>query len=180
MSTLIAQLLHAALKLLAEGGRQHTGPVAIGIADRQVEDFGLTKLGATRRPHVDVVAEAFDIQFARPLGSLTIIARRADFTQRGLHHALALGKLQNGFLQRLHFRQIGELAQPLFRNARGFGPNDKSLCRTPFTRRDQAVSTGQDRKHDGRYRPPTIWVRSRRTKSAGCSATPEFECVELS
>ena len=78
----------------------------------------------------------------------------ADFTQRRLHHTLALRKFQNGFLQRLHFRQIGELAQPLFGNARRFRADDESLGRTPFTRRNQAVGPGQDRKYDGRHRPP--------------------------
>jgi hypothetical protein len=154
LGTLIAQLLHATLQLLTESRRQHAGPIAIGITDRQVENFGFAELGTSRRPHVNVVAKALNIQFSWPLGGATAIAGWPHLTQCGLYHTLTLGEFEDGFLQSLHFRQVGELAEPLFRNTRCFGPDDEGLRRTPFTGGHQTVGTSQDRKDDSRHRPP--------------------------
>ena len=94
--------------------------------------------------------------------------RRADFGERRFDHALALGEFENRCLLDLHLREIGELAEPLFRDAGRFGAERERLRRPPLARGDKRIAGGEHGTNDGRNRPPRqVACGASRTSSAG-------------
>ena len=95
--------------------------------------------------------------------------------ERGDDDLLALGELEDRFLHRPHFVQVGELARPGGRRAGRLLADDQPLRRFPIPRHDERIRRGQHAARDGRRQPqlalrphkPRQFARRQRSRDGG-------------
>ena len=126
------------LQLMAQRRAECRDPGAVLIADLQVKDLRGAELHALGRGDFHGLLQAFHVVVGGPGGGPGVIGRRADFHQRRLEHAVALGQLHDRFLNALQVFGPAELAR--FRLAAdGLVAHDQGLRGLPGLGRKQGI-----------------------------------------